>query len=526
MALQWDGGPSCYPARSVVHRNRLARETRKMLRLFPDSLDAVPFHLIYSLPMRFAIHLLVVFALFFVFGCATPPEVEPPVPEVPEISDDPDEPDAPVDPVEEAYEAVSLAVMLGKPQEAIEAFEAAQLADPGAPETQVLLAHLYLAAGDLAGAETLLQEVLEANPKDGDALFSLALIAGARGESRQEQRLLEELLEIDPKRPEALAALGEVQLRSRRFDPAERSFLAALDHDPRNSTALLGMGNLALRRSNPSRAEQYLDRAIEAAPDIPRGHADRSRARAIQGKFAAAEADLNRAVELEPDFLWHYYDRGVVRMERNNFAGALDDFNRVIDRDPSLFMAFVYRARAYDQKGEGDLAMADYKTALELRPDYQPALAPLGVLKFEAQQFSEAAERFQAALEKGNPNDPTDYGLLLLTSLSLKMAGEEARARRYLEERGRDFAGSGLYADMARYYANPGSDAFIYRQVTREEDRFTRLRASFYLAGQYEVLGRLDSARALYLDIIDADIRGLMETRLARRRYEQLRGDS
>ncbi|TVR67698.1 MAG: tetratricopeptide repeat protein [Spirochaetaceae bacterium] len=470
--------------------------------------------------MRIALYVVALFVLFWLAACGTVPETVPerPDPE-PEVAAEPL-----FDPVEEAYESISMAMALGDPRQAIAAFEEAQLEDPDSPETRVLLANLYLTAGEIDEARTLLQNTLDTDPDNESALFSMALVTGYLGDRRAEQELLERLLEINPEQARAQAALGELQLRNRRYGPAESAFTASLRQEPDNLVALVGMGNLKLRTENPEAAERYLDRAVEIAPEYSFAYADRSRARALQQKLGEAEQDLTRAIELDREFSWHYLDRGKVRLERNNFRGALEDFDRAIDRDPSVFMSYVYRARAYDQLGERDAAIADYRTALELRPDYRPGFVPLGVLLFESERYGEAAERFAAAYAERHPNDPADHGLALLAALSRKMAGDEAGARRYLEGRARDLAGSGLFADMARYYISPGSDAYIYRQVSRENDRFLRTRMNFFLAGQYEVLNRTGSARALYREVMDENLAGFIETRLARERHERLQG--
>ena len=466
---------------------------------------------------------LIIVATLLLAACGTTPDPTPD-PIRPDREEPLEPPEPLFDPTEEAYESISLALAMGDPERAINAFEDAQLADPDSPETQVLLANLYLTAGALDDAARILENVLQDYPDNEQALFALALLTGHRGDRAQAQDLLERLVEVNPEQAQAQAALGELRLRNRRYGPAENAFAASLAQEPDNLVALVGMGNLKLRTDEPAAAERFLDRAVETAPDFPFAYADRSRARALQRKFGEAEADLQRAIELDEEFLWHYYDRGKVRLERNNPAGAVEDFNRVIAKDPSIFLTYVYRARAFDLLQEREQAVADYRTALELRPDYHPGMAPLAVLLLELGRYGEAADRFAAAFREQNPNDPPDRGLALLSALSRKLAGEEAEARRYLERNAREFSGSGLYADMARYYISPGSDAYIYRQVSRESDKQLRIRMSFFLAGQYEVLGRNSSARALYREVLDENLRGLVETRLARDRLERLQG--
>ncbi|MCG8480291.1 MAG: hypothetical protein MI724_14440, partial [Spirochaetales bacterium] len=120
------------------------------------------------------------------------------------------------------------------------------------------------------------------------------------------------------------------------------------------------------------------------------------------------------------------------------------------------------------------------------------------------------------------PNDPRDHGMALLASLSLKFAGDERRSRDFLEDAAVQFPRPSLWYDMARFYIDGGFDGRIIRAVQDEDDLLLRTRMQFYLAGQYEVLGSVASARSLYLEIRDGDMQGFSETRLAAHRYERM----
>lgn len=466
-----------------------------------------------------------VLVLIWVAGCATLREADD---RDDEIAVDPaiveEDLREPLDLREEIYSSISLALSLGNPEEALETFLQAELADPASADTQVALANLYLAAGELAEADALLRAVLEDEPDHEGALFALALLAGARDDVAEERALLEALLAAHPRHSQGSAALGEVQLRSRQLREAEQSFRTALEEEPDNLVALVGMGNVKLRTDNPDQAEAFLTRAIETAPEYSFAWADRSRARALQLNLQDAEEDIRQAIELEPDFSWHFFDRGRIRLERNDPAGAVEDFTEALALNPGNFMAYVMRGRAHDRRDHHDDAIADFRTALELRPDYLPARAPLAALLFLTERFEEAAVQFDRAYRDIHPNDPRDHGLVFLSSLSRSFSGDPRGGRQYLERMAPELPRTGLMADMARYLANPASDQFIFRQVTREEDRFLRTRMKFYLAAQYELLGRTGSARALYQDIRDEALRGFVETRLAEHRLRVITG--
>lgn len=465
---------------------------------------------------------LLVTAVMVLAGCASvqrPDTVEPPP------ADAADENPFAVDP-EAAYDRISVAVTLGNPQQAIEEFQAAELADPESPATRVLLANLYLAAGEIDQAEALLTDIVEQHPEEADALYSLALVARARGQTDRERELLEAVVALDPAHAGANASLGELALRDRRLTRAEEAFVTTLEQEPNNLVALVGLANLRMRSEEPEIAEELLDRAIEAAPEYSFAYADRSRARAMQQELGAAEEDLSRALELDPDYSWHFFDRGRVRLERNDLDGAIADLNEAITRDPDIFLTYVLRARAHDRLGDRDASIADYRSALELRTDYFPAYAPLAVLYFEDQRYGDAARWFARAWGDAHPNDPKEPAWALAAALSWKLADETDRAESFLEDAAGEFPRPGIYWDLARYYLSPGYDGPLFRAVTEHDDRVERIRASFYLAAHYEFEDRINTARALYMDIADEDLPGFAESRLAEHRLARMRGDS
>ena len=89
----------------------------------------------------------------------------------------------PVLTIPEAYDAISLSVQAGDPEAAIAAYQEAELDDPDDPATRVLLANLYLVAGELEEADAILDGVLAAEPDNTEAVYLRALIRGAAGDT-------------------------------------------------------------------------------------------------------------------------------------------------------------------------------------------------------------------------------------------------------------------------------------------------------------------------------------------------------
>lgn len=425
---------------------------------------------------------------------------------------------------DDVYDRIGLAISLGDPDQAIAAYQNAELENPDAPETRVLLANLYLAAGQIEEADAIVSEVLQAAPDNEAALFSQSLVAFARGDDDAQTATLQRLVEVNPEHADAHAALGELQLTARDYGAAERSFEQSLENDSQNLVALIGLGNVRLRQDEFGQAEQAFTRAIEIDADNSFAYADRSRVYIFQADLAPAEADLDRAIELDPDFAWHRYDRARVRLERNDWVGAISDFDVFLEREPDVFLAYALRGRAHGFAGDLDAAIADYDRALGMRPDYLPGHAPFGLLLFEDQRYRRAADAFITAFDQRHRADPAQPTLALWAALSLKLAGAENQARDLLEARVDQFPRPNPYLEISRLYLGPGSDGRVLDALREVEDVLVRAEIQFFLAGHYEALGQNSTARATYLAASGELSARTAETRMAQLRYEALQG--
>ena len=432
-------------------------------------------------------------------------------------------PDLPVDEAD-LYDRIGLAMSLGDPDQAIAAYRAAQLSDPDAPETRVLLANLMLAAGRIDEAGAIVTEVLQAAPENEAALFSRSLVAFARGDDVAQTAALERLLELNPEHADAHAALGELRLAAREYGAAERAFAQSLAADPQNLVALIGLGNVRLRQDKLEQAVQVFTRAIEIDANNPFAYADRSRAHSFQARLGAAESDLDRAIELDPAFAWHRYDRARVRLERNDWDGAIADFDAFLEREPDVFLAYALRGRAWGAAGDLDAAITDYERALRMRPDYLPARAPFGLLLFEDRRYRRAAEAFLTAFDDRHPADPVQPTLALWAALSLTLAGAETQAEDVLRSRIEQFPRPGPYLEIARLYLGQGSDGRVLDALRAVKTASVRAEIQFFLAGHYEAVGQNASARATYLAVGSERSARTAEARMAQLRYEALQG--
>jgi tetratricopeptide (TPR) repeat protein len=430
-----------------------------------------------------------------------------------------DEPREPVLTVPEAYDAISLSVQAGDPEAAIAAYEEASLEDPDDPQTQVLLANLFLIAGEIDQAVALLDAVLVDEPENTDALYLVSLVRGLEGRPDAQRELLERILTIDPEDARARSSLAELLLQERSFAAAAANFEQAIESEPDNLVARVGLGNVYLRQDRFEDAEEQLSEAIEIAPDYPYAYSDRARARALQYDLAGAEQDLNEAIALDSNYYWHYIDRGRVRLEQRRFAQAEEDFSEAVALNSELFLAYSLRAQARDSQDKLTEALADYNEALRRRPDYYPAYTPVGVLSYLLEDYEGAAVFARAAFEE----EPERFELALLAALAMKSGGNDAEAREFVEDIVNDAPRDSLAYDTLRYYLQPGNEGYVLAEIQASTDDVKKGQMYFYVGAQLELLGRVRTAQASYLQTEDLLQPGFVEYRLAQWRLRPYR---
>jgi hypothetical protein len=132
-------------------------------------------------------------------------------------------------------------------------------------------------------------------------------------------------------------------------------------------------------------------------------------------------------------------------------------WNYVITKEPQrAYSAYVNRGRAFETSGQPDKALADYDTAIALKPDYYEAYVNRGVLRGEIGMFDKAMEDFNRSIAL-NPDNAEVYSN---RGIAYALTGQSGRA---LEDFNTALA---LSQDFAEAYFNRGR---LYSKEGRTE---------------------------------------------------------
>ena len=158
---------------------------------------------------------------------------------------------------------------LGRFEEAWPWWEQAVAALPNYNPGIIRLAEAYRRLGRPQDAVGAYEKALSNNPYDVIATLGLAEIdiaAGTKASLDRAEHRLRQLLDWDPQNVPAWVNLGVVLATRGQTDRAMGAYDRALRIDPNHPTALLNMAQLHLARRDPQRAGEMFDRLSEIGP--------------------------------------------------------------------------------------------------------------------------------------------------------------------------------------------------------------------------------------------------------------------
>ncbi|PYQ13656.1 MAG: hypothetical protein DMF80_14235 [Acidobacteria bacterium] len=258
-------------------------------------------------------------------------------------------------------------------------------------------------------------------------------------------------------------------------------FQEAIARDPRYALAYSGLADVhsttatsynkrVAPREAYSRAKAAALRAVEIDAELSEAHASLGQVLVqFDWDWAGAEREFRRALELNPSngVALHWRSHCFLALGRFNESGR--DAMRALDTDPVSVMLNIHLGEHHHLARQYDLAIEQYRKALELNPNH-PNTRPLLALVYEAKGlYSQSI----AELEKAAPFWAGTSRVRGPLGRVYGLAGRQAEALKVLRELIRDRARPQYIAadDVAAVYIGLGETdrAFEWLQHACEE---------------------------------------------------------
>lgn len=255
---------------------------------------------------------------------------------------------------------------------------------------------------------------------------------------------------------EILTLTGMVAFRRGRIQEAENAFLEASQRNPNDTSAFYQLGTLYSKTRRHREAEAAFARwkTLEAArkpleeeqaallrnPDKALSLVKIGSLHLNRGEIQEAIVAYQKALWFHPDEVDAYNGLGHAYALLKDFGAALNAQHKALERAPHRAevhagLGFIRSQQALETQQEGDFAaaLASYREAVRLKPDFVEAWERIGDLHAQRSQYVEAQTAYETALSL-RPNARTyqslgDVFLLQEKFDDAKRAYEEALRR-------------------------------------------------------------------------------------------------
>ena len=278
----------------------------------------------------------------------------------------------------------------------------------GTAETYAWAAQLKLNNGDRTGGLSLLRQAQVKDPNNIGLRLTYASLLGQSGQYAQAARMLEK----GPQNAQTYAMRAALAANAKDNKSLEQVYqqLSHAPADVRDSSAYL-LGQLAEVLDRKEEALKWYDqvpddddhafdadlRSAILLQDLGRSAEAHQQLAEMQTDYLDQPAQLRRAYEVDADLY----------LRDKRYAEAVDAFShalQVVPDDPDLLYG---RGLAYAEIDKIDLAVADFRRLLQIKPDDIDASNALGFTLADAGRDLPEAEKLIAAARAAKPDDPS-----------------------------------------------------------------------------------------------------------------------
>jgi len=233
------------------------------------------------------------------------------------------------------------------------------------------LAMQYHQAGNFAEAERIYRQILEAEPREANALHLLGVLASQAGQHKAALELIRQALAINPDVAEFHSNLALVNIALGRSDEAVSCYEEARRLQPESRQALKNLGNLLKQMGRLPRAEAIYREALRLEPNDADALTNLGAALAEQGKVEESLTCYRNALNLRPILFEAHHNLGLALVAAGKYDEAIASYEQALLIKPGDAVVLNSMAGAYRDQGRMDEAIGCLRNALAVAPALQ-----------------------------------------------------------------------------------------------------------------------------------------------------------
>ncbi|HEY2686503.1 MAG TPA: tetratricopeptide repeat protein [Steroidobacteraceae bacterium] len=372
-------------------------------------------------------------------------------------------------------------------------------ADPKDYDLRFALGSFYEQGKQSDKAEALYREAIHDAGTDGPGISArnrLAALLVQRNEIAGAEKLIAEVLDKNPRDNDALILRGNLALSQHDPKTAVADLRAVLRDQPNAIGVMRSLARAHLANGEPALAEETMRRAVDANPQDAGARLDLVRLLVQLGKQAQAAPIVAELVKQKPDDLAALETQFKISADLNDRVLAKSDADAIVTLQPKSGLGYYLQGLLADSGKQPDEAIKLYAKSLEVQPASPEPLEALTRVLVLQKRVPEALQRLDQIIATNSKSaGPANLKGEVLLSEHRTAEAEQAFALAAQRDPKWALAYRNLAAAQMVDKNAAGAEATL-RQGIQSATAVELLVAG--LADLYASLGRIDDAIAVY----------------------------
>jgi tetratricopeptide (TPR) repeat protein len=264
---------------------------------------------------------------------------------------------------------------------------------------------------------------LSEHTSKGERLIILGYEAGAFGYSKKQEQYFQELVEAYPKDEQALLHLANFYFGQREFDKALVYYKRIVQINPNFSVSYNQMGYIYRYQENYPSAEESFKKYIKLIPDDPNPYDSYAELLLKMGEYEVSIETYEKALEIDPDFLPSH--RGIATnlvymREYKKARSKLNHLYKIAQEDNERINAHFWIAVSYLAEGDLDMTLTEIDKLYTMAENDENVPSMIGylytktVLLYENNRIEEAEEQLAKSRKMW---EESDFATVIMNNL-------------------------------------------------------------------------------------------------------------
>lgn len=254
-----------------------------------------------------------------------------------------------------------------------------------------------LSRGDYAAALAAYTKIADLEPDNPEPWITKSRLYMIEQDIPAAYSSAAKAVELAPQNADALTALARAQDWQGAYEDAATHALDALDLEPENVETLAVLAEIYTDVGNVDIAQGYLDQALALDPNHVLALRNQAYLYERLLKYDEALAALDQALALDPQRADLFMEKArIYRIGKGDFPKAVEAYRAAVDANKTAVTLDALGEGLYNA-GDHIQAVRVLRDAVELNPDYGPALVHLGMALYARRNYEDAVTN----LEKG-----------------------------------------------------------------------------------------------------------------------------